>query len=392
MSFLFGNKNREELVAILDIGSSRVGGALVMIPNDKNKKPKILLSVKNPISEDHNLNLQKFTIAMVASLRKTLRDIEKAKLGSPTKVVCFLSSPWYTSQNRTITFSKNTPFVLNQKMIDDLVAKEIKLFEIDHLQKYETETSKPRIIESKITQIMLQGYKVENPIGKKVEQIEMSLFLSVSPGKITESIEKEVFQIFHLPKVQFASFIFSSYAVARDLFSEKENFLLIDIGGEITDIAIIKNDVLLESISFPVGSNFILRKISEVLGKSIIESKSLLNMCLDDQLNNTEKEKVFKPLHKAKIDWLSMFQKSLGSMATDLLIPENIYLITDKQMTSCFIETINNEEFSQYALAEKKFVITSINEQILHNFCDFESDVSRDRFIIIETIFISKKM
>ena len=354
-------------------------------------KPSVV-SIKNPITEDHNLNLQKFTMAMEKSLRKTLRDIEKAKLGSPTRIVCFLSSPWYTSQNRTISFSKNVPFILNQKVIDELTAREIKLFEIDHLQKYENELLKPRIIESKITQIMLQGYKVENPIGKKVEQIEMSLFLSMSPGKILESIEKEVFKIFHLPKIEFASFIFSSYAITRDLFIDKENFLLIDIGGEITDIAIIKNNVLLESISFPMGSNFLLRRIAEGLNKSVEESKSLLNMCLDDQLNEVEKEKVSKPLHTAKQEWLSMFQQSLGSVATDLLIPENIYLITDKPLTSCFIETITREEFSQYALAEKKFEITSLNEQILHNFCDFETDVSRDRFIIMETIFTSKKM
>ncbi len=392
MSFLFGNKNKSELVAILDVGSSRVGGALVLISRNKTTKPKILLSVKNQINEDHNLNTEKFTIAMESALRATLRDIEKAKQGSPTRIICFLSSPWYASQTRTINFVKNAPFILTQKIIDDLVTKEIKLFESDHLQKYAADPEKPRILESKITQIMLHGYKVPDPIGKKITEVELSLFLSMCPGKILASIEKEAFQVFHGAKVRFTTFVFSSYAVARDIFPDNENFLLIDIGGEITDIGIVKNDVLLESISFPRGSNFLLRKISEGLGKTFEESTSLLNMCMDDKLNDTEKQRVSGPLHTAKQEWLSMFQKSLGSMASDLLVPEHIYLITDKALASCFIETINKEEFSQYALAEKKFEITTFNEAMLHNFCTFEPDAERDRFIILETIFAAKKL
>ena len=389
MSFLFGNKNKSELTAILDIGSGRVGGALVQISGAD--KPRILFTTQKNISADHGLNIDKFTSAMQKSLREVLADLEGAKLGKVAKAVCFLSSPWYASQTRDIRYTRNAPFVFTQKLLDELIQKEIKLFEGDHLQKYHDD-AEPRIIESKITQILLHGYKTEDPFGKKVSEIDISAYISISPEKLLAIIERDIFRAFHVSKVHFATFLLSSYAVARDIFPEKENFILIDVGSELTDIAIVKNDMLAESMSFPRGANFILRKVAEGLGKSMAESSSLLNMCLDEKLGVGDQEKVAKHLQMAKKEWLSMFQKSLGEMASDLLVPENIFLITDKPMASCFIEAINKEEFSQYALSEKKFEITSLTEPLLHNFCTFEPEAGRDRFLILEAIFASTKM
>lgn len=389
MSFLFGNKNKQEIVAVIDIGSGRVGGALVAISG--NEKPKILFTTQKTIAADHDLDIGKFAGAMQKSLQYAVADLTGAKLGKVNRIVCFLSSPWYVSQTRDIRYSKNTPFVFNQKLLDELVTKEIKLFEGDHLQKY-TGRGEPRIIESKITQILLHGYKTDDPFGKKVKEIDISAYISISPAPIIDLIERELFRAFHLSKVHFATFLFSSYAVARDLFPDKEDFILIDVGSELTDIAIVKSDMLTESLSFPRGENFLLRKIAEGLGKSVTESSSLLNMCLDDKLGSPDQEKVSKHLQSAKRDWLSMFQKTLGEMASDLLVPENIFLITDKPLASCFIEAINKEEFSQYALSEKKFEITALNEPLLHNFCTFEAKAARDRFLILESIFISTKM
>ena len=63
----------------------------------------------------------------------------------------------------------------------------------------------------------------------------------------------------------------ASFIVARDMFTHKEDFILIDITGEITEIAVVKKK-LAGSVSYHVGTNFFIRKTSEFLAVSLEEA------------------------------------------------------------------------------------------------------------------------
>ena len=73
----------------------------------------------------------------------------------------------------------------------------------------------------------------------------MNIFISMSEAKVLEII-KTVINIFHIENIKFYSFAMASFTVSRDMFVHQESFMLVNIGGEITDISMIK-DVLRES-------------------------------------------------------------------------------------------------------------------------------------------------
>jgi hypothetical protein len=106
MSIFSKAKEENELALVFDIGSSSVGGALFYIQNSDT--PRIIFSTREPISLENEINFDRFLSLTIKSLEKVVNKIYMSKLGSPQKVFCVLSSPWYASQTRIIKFEKET--------------------------------------------------------------------------------------------------------------------------------------------------------------------------------------------------------------------------------------------------------------------------------------------
>ena len=159
-------------------------------------------------------------------------------MGAPKRIFCVLSSPLYVSQTRVISYKKNTPFVFTTKLADALIQKEIKIFQEEHLAKYTTVGGEVRSIELKNIKTMLNGYETANPLDQSAKELEMIIFISMSGEQILKKIENTIEKYFHFNQIKFSSFTMSFFTAVRDVFKQKDNFLLVDIGGEVTDISI----------------------------------------------------------------------------------------------------------------------------------------------------------
>ena len=276
MGIFSRNKEKSKLVLVFDIGSSSVGGTLFYM--EKSRIPKIIMSLREPIILQKTLNIDKFLSSTAKSLDIVVNKIYKAGIGKPEAIFCVLSSPWHVSQIRVIRLEKNTPFIFTTKLADDLIQKEIALFKEEYLAKYLHTESPVRLIEFKNIKTMLNGYETAKPLDQKIKEFEMTIFISVSSEYILKKIEETIRKYFHFKNVKFSSFTLSSFAVARDIDINQKNFLLIDIGGEVTDISMIKKNALHESISFPWGLNFIIRGVASALNCSLDEAKTYVSL------------------------------------------------------------------------------------------------------------------
>lgn len=388
MGLFSGFEKKEKIVLVFDIGSSSIGGALFEI--HKNGVPKIIYSIREPIILEEKVSPSRILFLTVRSLKIVTEKIATCGLGAPTKIYCVLASPWYASQSRVIKLAKNTPFVFNSKLADSLTEKEIKLFNEEHAIDNENTEHKTRAIEFKNMKTVLNGYPTANPINQKAKELEMTIFLSVSEEQVLEKIEEVVEKHFHHKEIKFSTFLMTSFAVARDMFVHQDNFLLVDIGGEMTDISMIKKDVLSESISFPMARNFIIRGVASGMNCPLPEAKSLLSLYKDGHATEAT-EKVLGPIiTKLKSDWLRKFQESLAALSRDISIPATIFITVDPDLTDFFSETIKTEQFTQYTLTESKFRVIFLGTQTLHGIAIFEDNAERDPFLIIESIYINR--
>jgi len=388
MGIFSGNKKKDKLVLVFDIGSSSVGGVLFFTQN--SGIPKIVFSVREPIAIEGNIEADRFLYLTIKSLETVASQIHKSGIGVPEEIFCVLSSPWHISQTRVIRLEKNTPFIFTPKLALDLIKKEIVLFEEEYSEKYPDIKSPIRSIEFKNTKIMLNGYETSKPLDQKTKELEMTLFVSISPEQILKNIEKTINRHFHVKEIKFSSFTMASFAIVRDTFANQDSFLLIDIGGEVTDISMVKGNVLCESISFPLGINFMIRGVAFSSLASLNEARSLISLFKDGHAEKRVAKKLTLIMKELQKKWLEKFQESLANLSHDISIPSTIYIAIDKDLADFFSETIKSEQFSQYTLAESKFEVVFLSTELLHGIATFKEPIIREPFLIIDSIYINR--
>ncbi|PIR68400.1 hypothetical protein COU49_01265 [Candidatus Nomurabacteria bacterium CG10_big_fil_rev_8_21_14_0_10_35_16] len=379
---------KSELVAVFDIGSASVGGALFFV--QKSGVPKIVFSVREKIIPQPQIDPKNLLTEIRKALNNVARQMAVSNFGAPKKIFCVLSSMWHISHNRVIRIKKNTPFVFTDKLANGLIEKELKLFKEDYLGQYVKNDKQIRVIELKNIKTTLNGYEVLNPYKQKANDLEMTLFISMAEEEVLSNIEDVIAQHFHTRDVVFSSFIMASFTVVRDMHSHQKDFILIDIGGEITDISIIKNNALIGSASYPLGSNFIARDMASILGSNLEEAKTFFSLYKDGHAEERIHQR-FDPIVKSsQTRWLDRFQSSLNTLLNDISIPNTIYLTIDKEFADFFINIIQNEQFNQYILTSSKFNIKLIDNSLLYKVAAFEKDTTRDVFLIMDAIYINR--
>ncbi len=381
-------KSKDELALVFDIGSSSVGGALFFI--QESGIPKIIMSVREPMILEHNLDTSMFLNLAQKALQIVADKIFKAGLGRPERIFCVLSSPFYVSQTRMIKYEKNTPFIFTEKFADSLVQKEIAVFESEYAASYNNPENKVRPIELKNIQTLLNGYDTAEPLNQKAENLKMTLFVSLSSEQVLQDIENIIRKFFQFKEIKFSSFIMASFTVVRDMYSHQENFLLVDIGGEVTDISMVKKNILRESVSFPLGRNFLVRGVGTALNCSLSDAQSFISLYKDGHADEATKIKLDPIISSLRIEWMKKFQESLANISNDISIPSTIYIALNKDLADFFAETIKSEQFNQYTLAESKFEVIFLGAEVFRDIAFFEGNVDRDAFLIMDSIYINR--
>ncbi len=223
---LFGSKNNT--VAIYDIGSGSVGVCLVELPKDKGAKndlktPKIIFSKRVFMTVEDELNFPLFLESMLKAVWQASELLTAANLGVPKDVHCFLHTPWYTAHSRTVHTEKNVQFSVTEDFICQTIDTEIEVFkktEFDHYRDYHD----MNIIERYAIGARINGYAVPDPIGKRGNSLDISLFISLTPQKIIDDIKNAIEKNISLSgrNIFFHSNLCATYGLIRDMFALAE--------------------------------------------------------------------------------------------------------------------------------------------------------------------------
>jgi hypothetical protein len=386
---LFSSK-KEKLVAIFDIGSGSVGGALVKIPMDKESLPTIIKSVRTDIVDREEIDFDLFLKDMILALGFTSRSIYESSLGAPDEIVCVLASPWYISETRMIKISKERSFTFTKKIVDELLAKEIESFNLIYKNKYGVDSTS-EVIEHPVIGVALNGYHVDDPMGKKTRSIELDMVISLSPKVCLDKIQETISQNFHHTPISFSSFMMSSYIAVRDRYMNHDSYLLLDIGGEVTDVGIISKGIIRDSLSFPYGRKTLFRNISKKLNIELRDAYEIFSLFNRDTLSEKEKDKLLPVLEIMQKLWGASFKECINTLPRTLTLPSTMFLTIDSDVKDWFVKIINNEEYIQSMVPNKKFTLVTIDGPEFLNMCNINNGTC-DPFLMIESISVMRKM
>ena len=118
-----------------------------------------------------------------------------------------------------------------------------------------------------------------------------------------ELAEKEVAKVFVHTPLRFATSSLVVFKVLSDIIKDKEGFLIIDIGGETTEINIIRNNALEQSASFFKGNNFLFRKVSAALNTFLKETPSIVQAYSRGHRSLESSDKIAAAIKDSTEEW-----------------------------------------------------------------------------------------
>lgn len=351
--FSFLKKNKESYSLVIDIGSGSVSGAIVKFT--ERSGVNVIHYVREPIPYQQDISVTKHlklmgsTLSIVAhKLRsegfKKLSHKDK-KAVSIDRAFYLFSSPWSASQTRTIKIKESKPIKLTENYLKRIIDKQEKEYKI-HL------SNSGRIIEKKIIQIKTNGSVIEDFYEKSTKNLEIFIFFTVVPEKVLLAVENAVAKTFNIKNIWCHSMSLAAFSTIRNHFPGEEDSLYIDISEEMTDISIIRNNIIETSASIPLGRNHFMRlliknlKVSEEIADSMIRMHCLKNN------NELAGLKIAVAMDQVAQDWLSAVLKVMDNLNQED-IPNSVFFITTSDLTLFLKSKLQKQDFRLISIESK---------------------------------------
>lgn len=389
MVSLFTHSSRETTVAVFDIGSASVGGAIIRFR--EGEKPLILWSGRESMVFQQDLNFGRFLSSMLESLGKVAKAMHESGVGTVRNFFCVLSSPWYASQTRVVKMRRDAPEPVTRRSVTELVRREIDRFKAANIEKYaRVGEEEMEIMETHTIQIKLNGYPTAHPYGTLARSMEMSLYISMAPRRVLDSVRARIGAVMDIKKMQFGSFSLVAFSTIRDMFAHKNNFLFMDISGEVSDISLVKGNVLLETASFPLGKNFLLRRIASGINTVPEEAITLLTLSREGKTTENVRGRVEGILRDSRAEWIRSLKQALGSLSDDLSLPDDLFFTSDPDVAPWFSDCLMTPELGEYTGTGLPFEVVFLDDATFKNFTTADPKISRDSFLMLESVFADR--
>jgi hypothetical protein len=406
MSFFsfFGNGDKKATgVMLIDVGSGSVGGAVAVF--EHGQKPKVVFTAQSQLPIETRITNKHILPAMVSSLENVIDDLTKKGVGlahssdgksvSLSRIVLNFSSPWHVATTRTIHFKFEKKFLIHHSFLEDILSHEARNF-LDSISKDEKDDEKFNhekflIAEQELSKIFINGYPVLNPLNKEAEEFELAVFFSALPNNVIKAVERHCGKNFPSIRPDFHTSAAVHAKVLRKIFPSEESFFIAHISGETTDISVIKKGVITEIASFPLGRNFIVRRLVEdIPGVTPAIALSMLKVNAEGNTNAKLSEKLRSTLEQAETDWVQLFAGAIQDFSKDFFLPAKVFVLAGDNSSKTFADIINENKLLVRGPETPKIMACPFDESFLSSSVIFPSGDNFDIFISALAVFSEK--
>ncbi len=400
MSFsTFLTSSKTENALLVDVGNGTISAGLVVF--EKDAKPKFVYIIKKFFAVNENPSALNMEIEMNTLLDETLPVLIKkgfenkywiGKKKDITRVLVSFSSPWFLSKTKSIHLKGEKEFTITNKFLEDILNKETTLLK-DELKTNDAETTF-EVIERSIVHSKINGYILDNTIGKSTKTFDASLYMSVVEAKFIRKILETIQKHTHLSKdkISVNTFPLISFTVVRDLFTQESNFVLMDVTGEVTDITLVRGDIIEKIVTIPSGRNFILRQIAKTLNVSNEIAESSLKLYIAKKLDESMLLKISDVLVSVEKEWAIYIENALLELCPDMVLPNSLFLTTDEDVANVYTDFLSIQKQDATSNFRKNLKITRVNLEKTQDFYTNESGFTLDEFIVLLSLFYKKML
>ena len=190
---------------------------------------------------------------------------------------------------------------------------------------YREKQSGIKIVSADIVNFSIDGYRVVNPLSFKGSNIKIEIsssYVSNPDFNLINDIADEL-------GVRLVKVTYGPYAVIKAIgMGDSSDFsaVMIDIGGNITDVVLVKNGNIQNAGMFILGGRLFTRRLANKLDISEKAAEELKMKYTADRFAPPEAKKIERMLAEDVDLWLSGVQLILGETSAKLLLPGKIFL------------------------------------------------------------------
>lgn len=182
-----------------------------------------------------------------------------------------------------------------------------------------------RLVNAAIVDVVIDGYRVSNPIGFQGKEVRVGVFNAFAPLVHLGAYQTVAEEL----KLNLLSVAAEPYAVSR-LYgpetTQEFSAIFIDIGGGTTDIAVVQNGGVIGTKMFAIGGRAFTKRIANVMGVSFSEAEELKLKYTSHKTNAEDTKIIQHALASDSQVWLSGVELTLSEFMSVEFLPSRILL------------------------------------------------------------------
>ena len=371
--------HKTQTVVLIDIGSASVSGAYARI--DKTHNPILYYTARVPIRMRAKASADDMERAL-AELTKTLilrgapalaRAVGK---GNIDRILISIAAPWQETHTLPKRINNPAGFRFTRRMMDAMVKK------ITVPPPGRTQTNKM------VVATLLNGYEITDPFGKSAHSAEVIALSSSVTDEVARAVIATVRKTFHTDQIELTAFAPVAYVVLRDLFPKEDNFLVMDVTGEATDLALVRQGLLVEVESIPCGLNLLRLAAIEAGLDNRSPAKSLQTVDEVALIDMEHNSAFTSRMRSARDEWLNNLSKAFQALAVQYALPRMIFLLADEEALGFLKHVLNDESGLQKLwLSDQALPIFAIDPGQLAQHVMYRGTARGDTFLSLLALY-----
>jgi hypothetical protein len=374
MGLFSWGKKKARVVALIDIGSSSVGGAYVYVVD--GEKPIIYYTARVDVEVREEEDIRDSMMRSLTFLERLLIEEGAPALRRETgsaaidHVLVSVSAPWQESIVSITQFNTGKSFIFTHRHLAEAERRVPKL-------KQGRTLSGQSVIAS-----ILNGYDTKHPYGRYVARAEIVLLTSTLEKEATHQIETSLRRTFHTHDLHITAFAPIVYEVFKNLYPHQEDFIVLDVSGSGTDMVMVKRGLLSAVVAIPLGTHELCSKVRAAGARTHIDSDALI-----PEPVNEEFEKACEEIQKG---WIASLHAAFLRFSTKEALPRTIFLLADAEVRPYIKRILDERELKSLWLMDEPLSIIALEPAHLTPHVKTRGQGTGDLYMALLALFAAR--
>lgn len=360
---IFSKNQETKKILVVDIGSSSVN-FFVFTSNKKNEVTDFSGIIHSRLPLLENPEFKHIERHVRKALRESSEDLLKKIRGEKLDTVYIVfSSPWYACETKFLKISRKEEFRVTADLLNELIAEEIELFKRKCSENFSADYEDAEIRECEPMRFIVNGYPIKNPFGKNIQELELSIYMSAVHKKFTADIEDILHHFFGRVEIKVVTEPFSLFLILSEILNPDEGFVVVDVGGEVTEVYLVQKGILNNVETFIWGGNLVVRRLASLLDLNLGEALSLFKLSSNGDLKTPTNEKVSKAVNGMCSQWQTLLSESLSALRKNSPLPQTLVLLGGVAGSEVLKGCANSTDFASFTILGKPFNIITFKPE-----------------------------